>query len=97
VDELRDKGPPDISLAICGNKVDLVEHRQVDEFEARSFAAGIGGFYMEVSARDNINITELFEEIARRAPTKDDDGDHQSTNIITLAESRQKSFWSSWC
>jgi len=95
VDELRDKGPPDISLAVCGNKVDLVEDRQVDEFEARSFATRIGGFYMEVSARDNINITELFEEIARRAPTKDDD--QQNTNTVSLAESRHKNFWSSWC
>lgn len=96
VDELREKGPPDIALAVCGNKLDLGDHRQVDEEEAREFATRIGGFYMETSAQDNTNVTTLFEEIARRVPTKDDGG-QQNTSIVSMADNRQQSFWSSWC
>lgn len=68
VDELRINGPSDIVLAICGNKSDLSSERTVNEDEARTFAENVGGFYIETSARDRINILELFERVASKVP-----------------------------
>uniref|UniRef100_A0A7S2XQZ2 Uncharacterized protein n=2 Tax=Attheya septentrionalis TaxID=420275 RepID=A0A7S2XQZ2_9STRA len=68
VDELRINGPSDIILAICGNKCDLSSERTVDEDEARICAENVGGFYIETSARDSVNILELFERVGAKVP-----------------------------
>ena len=45
---------------IVGNKKDLEDKRQVSKESAESLAEKYGVKYMEVSAKDNINIDELF-------------------------------------
>lgn len=71
-EELQSKGPPGIVLCVCGNKYDLHASRQVDGDEARSYAESVGAFYIETSARDSTNVSELFREIGRRfAPPSD--------------------------
>ena len=36
--------------------------------EAQRYAEEVGSFYLEVSAKVNMNIEKLFEEIANRLP-----------------------------
>ncbi len=50
---------------LVGTKVDLVEHRQVDTSVAQEMAHhyGFDGFY-ETSAKDTINIAEVFQAAA---------------------------------
>jgi Ras-related protein Rab-2A len=67
VRELKQFGPPNILLTVVGNKADLAhEIRNVDQNEAREFAKSIGAVYMETSAKNNINVDQLFQELARR-------------------------------
>eukprot|EP00568_Trieres_chinensis_P008759 CAMPEP_0183303058 /NCGR_PEP_ID=MMETSP0160_2-20130417/8637_1 /TAXON_ID=2839 ORGANISM="Odontella Sinensis, Strain Grunow 1884" /NCGR_SAMPLE_ID=MMETSP0160_2 /ASSEMBLY_ACC=CAM_ASM_000250 /LENGTH=219 /DNA_ID=CAMNT_0025465913 /DNA_START=251 /DNA_END=910 /DNA_ORIENTATION=+ len=66
VEELRQQGPEDIVLAVCGNKSDLGDHRQVESDSAREYAEGAGAFYIETSARNNVNVKEMFNEIGIR-------------------------------
>lgn len=65
--ELRDHGPENVLLAVCGNKLDLSDHRSVQRDDAQRYAESIGAFYFETSARDNLHIDQLFETLATRA------------------------------
>jgi GTPase SAR1 family protein len=54
-------------LFVCGNKFDLADNRSVSEEEAREFSRSISAYYTETSARNNQNIAELFQELARQS------------------------------
>lgn len=66
VEELKANGPPDIIIALCGNKADLEKDRRISKERANQYAEEIGAVYTEVSARDDINVVGLFDEIAQR-------------------------------
>lgn len=51
-------------IALVGNKADLVDTRAVAEADAREYAAGAGLLFFETSAKDNVNVAELFDTIA---------------------------------
>jgi len=78
VAELRGSGPSGIILVVCANKSDLANHRRVKIKEAKEYAEKIGAFYTETSARDNTNVKEIFQEIAKQTPAsvKDTDSIH---------------------
>jgi len=68
VKELQTQGNKDAVIALAGNKVDRADDRQVSQEDAERFASANGIFYMETSAKENINVKELFMELARRVP-----------------------------
>ena len=55
---------------LVGNKCDLVDECQVRYHTGNEFAKKIGASFKEVSAKENINIAELFEEIAYKLDKK---------------------------
>ena len=58
--ELKENTDNGVIFFLVGNKVDLFEMEQVSEQEAKDFAKSIGaGFYL-TSAKNNININDLF-------------------------------------
>eukprot|EP00667_Euglena_gracilis_P021211 EG_transcript_23166 len=66
VQEIRRNAPPDVQIAVAGNKCDLDAQRQVPASDAEEFAAAIHAFHVETSAKTSRGITELFEELGRR-------------------------------
>jgi len=68
VKELQTQGNKDAVIALAGNKVDRADDREVSQADAEKFAEANGIFYMETSAKENINVKELFMELARRVP-----------------------------
>lgn len=68
VTELLEKANSGIVIALCGNKVDLDESRKINSEEVENYAKQIGSFYMDVSAKTNLNIDKLFEEVANKLP-----------------------------
>mmetsp|Transcript_17155 Transcript_17155/g.17832 ORF Transcript_17155/g.17832 Transcript_17155/m.17832 type:complete len:203 (+) Transcript_17155:33-641(+) len=68
VAELLEKANSGIIIALCGNKVDLDENRKVNPEEVKRYADQIGSFYIEVSAKINLNIDKMFEDIANKLP-----------------------------
>lgn len=69
VKELRQHGPPNIVVAIAGNKCDLNDVREVLEKDSKDYAESINAVFVETSAKNAININELFLEISRRIPS----------------------------
>ncbi|EEC49319.1 predicted protein [Phaeodactylum tricornutum CCAP 1055/1] len=45
----------------------IPDNRSVSEEEAREFSRSISAYYTETSARNNQNIAELFQELARQS------------------------------
>lgn len=64
VHELQKQGDNNIIIAIAGNKLDMVESRQVDPDEVKQWAQENNCLFLETSAKNNINVTELFKAIA---------------------------------
>ncbi|XP_016092123.1 ras-related protein Rab-22A-like [Sinocyclocheilus grahami] len=74
VKELRQHGPPNIVVAIAGNKCDLSDAREVSEKDAKDYADSIHAIFVETSAKNAININEAFIQISQRVPVLDTDG-----------------------
>ena len=53
------------NMVMAGNKCDLVDQRQIPTEEATKLAQEWGIPFFETSAQNNINVTELFQAIAR--------------------------------
>jgi Ras-related protein Rab-22 len=68
VEELRSKGPKDIAIAIAGNKADLANRREVDQAMAQAYAEEIGAMYVETSAKDDLNVQDIFVKLSYRLP-----------------------------
>eukprot|EP01006_Ploeotia_vitrea_P043384 TRINITY_DN66723_c7_g9_i1.p1 TRINITY_DN66723_c7_g9~~TRINITY_DN66723_c7_g9_i1.p1 ORF type:complete len:205 (-),score=32.90 TRINITY_DN66723_c7_g9_i1:1043-1657(-) len=66
VKELLINSNENIVIALTGNKCDLVEQRKVPQDEATKYAQENGLIYVETSAKNAINVTEVFVEIARK-------------------------------
>jgi len=88
VKELQRKAPPELVIAVVGNKCDLPD-RKVSAEEAKDFAStiknpvtGEEAFYMETSAKTNVLVTEVFEEVAKRVPKKAPEG--KPANVVSL-------------
>lgn len=64
-------GNQSIPCVIVGSKSDLPQ-RQVQEKEAEDYAKSIGATWVETSAKNNVNISKVFElvlgEIEKRSP-----------------------------
>mmetsp|Transcript_17279 Transcript_17279/g.29782 ORF Transcript_17279/g.29782 Transcript_17279/m.29782 type:complete len:244 (-) Transcript_17279:128-859(-) len=75
VDELRQNGPADLVLAVCGNKSDLKEDRLVGRSIGEEYSNGIGALYIETSAKDGDRVENLFLDVARRVPPPINMGD----------------------
>lgn len=61
--ELAEKGPKNIVLAVVGNKCDLKDKGQVTASEGQKYAKSCKAIFMETSAKENIGVTSLFESI----------------------------------
>lgn len=67
LERLKDCGPKQegLTIIIVGNKCDLDDGRQVERERAESFAKSENCIYIETSARENINVEMIFQEIAK--------------------------------
>ncbi|GAA5982772.1 hypothetical protein JCM11641_007783 [Rhodosporidiobolus odoratus] len=64
--------PPRVPLVLVGNKLDLTAERQVPRDVAIDLSRSWGGVpYYESSARKEINVTELFEDLTRQCVKQD--------------------------
>lgn len=70
VRELQEVLKGSVCLVVVGNKVDLEGSRNVDMQTAKEYAESVGALYLECSAKENIGINSLFDEIAKLMITR---------------------------
>jgi len=68
VQELKQNGPPNLVLAVCGNKCDLNEDRLIGTRTGENYADSVGALYAETSAKGGDNVEQMFLDIAKRVP-----------------------------
>nr|CCA22973.1 Rab5 family GTPase putative [Albugo laibachii Nc14] len=69
VKELKQLGPENIVIAIAGNKSDLEDKREVPSAQAKAYADEIGALFIETSAKEDTNVSDLFISISKQLPT----------------------------
>merc|ERR1712146_135119 len=68
INELQQLGPQNIVIAIAGNKSDLKHLREVETSTAQRYAEGLDVLFLETSAKDDLNVGDLFLQICQRLP-----------------------------
>jgi len=69
VSELRTAGDSKITIAFVGNKSDLSDKdRQVPTATGQEYAKENDLLFLESSAKDNVNVSEIFQTIAQNLP-----------------------------
>ncbi|KAG8910281.1 GTP-binding protein of the rab/ypt [Tulasnella sp. 417] len=67
--ELQRQADPNITIYLCGNKLDLAANlRQVTIEEAQKYAEEEGLMWGEASAKTGENVQKLFADIAKKLP-----------------------------
>jgi Ras-related protein Rab-1A len=62
--QIRRYSGPDVPILLVGNKLDLVNERQVSTDEITRYAAPKGMAYYETSAKTDFGVTDVFQKIA---------------------------------
>lgn len=68
IEELHKQADPNIVIALAGNKADLESRRAITTDEAREFAEEAGLIFFETSAKDSLNVKDLFTALAQKMP-----------------------------
>ena len=79
-------------LAIAANKCDApVEQRTVSYADAERYAASIGAVILQTSAKEDVGIRDLFNEVGRRLlQTRFREGDSSSLQLPSLPDALQE-------
>ena len=84
VRELQEVLKDSAALFVVGNKIDLEGTRTISKEIALQYAESVGASYHECSAKENVNIDSLFENIAKAMV-------EQEKNVATLNLNRRSS------
>ena len=63
--EIKKQAGPNVVKFLVGNKCDLEDQRKVTFKEGQDFADSIGISFLETSAKEKINVDELFSGLAK--------------------------------
>ncbi len=100
LNELIEKASKEIIMCLCANKIDIEERQVSTEVlfhlnkEGKKLSEEYGTLYIEVSAKQNINIEELFQNIALKIPTDENKSDDEQRKMLEkekLKENRKES------
>ena len=89
MDELSEKGPKDLILAIVGNKIDLLNHA-VSVTEAEEYAKSHNAIFKLTSAKEDKGINELFDAIAGQLDGQNNSKGSKNTGKSLKQEKGQK-------
>ena len=70
INDLENIIDPNVTIVLVGNKWDLNEKRAVTFEEGKKFAEEYNLLFYETSAKDNINVHSMFNELASNLKSK---------------------------
>lgn len=72
IKELRLRGKPNVLIVLIGNKSDLEDQRKISTSEALEYSQQENlYFFCETSAKEGVNVVEVFKKIASGMKVKD--------------------------
>ena len=80
--EIRNNAPKYCSIIVVGNKADL--ERKVSNDDAMTFAKNENVSYLEVSAKNGINIELIFEKLSKEMVIKSKEIEDENNNKNTI-------------
>ena len=66
VSQIREEATKKVTIYLVANKIDRKEDREVEREEGEKLAKELGLPFIEVSAKDGINVDEIFEDLVER-------------------------------
>jgi GTPase KRas len=73
---------PNVPILVIGNKVDLQSDRAVSTKEGEAFASKFGASFAEVSAKNNVNVSEAFDTLLRDVVRKGSSAVKSNSNVF---------------
>lgn len=73
IDDVRQERGDDVVIMLVGNKTDLADRRQVATDEGHARANDDGVLFVETSAKNGINVKQLFKKLAAALPGGNND------------------------
>ena len=92
-------GNTDNVKMLCGNKIDLIDKRSISTEEGMNKADEYGMYFFETSAKEFINVDELFLSTVRQIKEKyfnDKDKIEETTNKILTNQFQSKTSKRKW-
>ena len=80
VEDCKNQSPKTVFLVLVGNKSDLSDKRQVTFEEGQELANRFDMMFFETSAKDGINVDEIFVKSAKEISNKIDSGYYDLDN-----------------
>ena len=89
--ELKENTGSNIIFNVVGNKADLFESENVTEDEAKEFAKSINAGFFLTSAKNNIQISELFVQSGRKFIDPNCNSETNNNDIMNNEEKNVRS------
>ena len=89
VSQIRQEDSEKITIYLVANKIDKEDERKVEKEEGENLAKELGLPFIEVSAKDGINVDEIFEDLVERI-YKNYGDDPQSAIKLSLFKPKKK-------
>ena len=86
VSEVRSNTGPELVLVLVGTKADLAYKREVSQAEAEAYASSQSLPYIEVSAKEAVNVTQPFICVCKEVLRKVDKGVYDLTNEVSSTQ-----------
>ena len=67
---IKEYADDDVDVILVGNKIDREEQRQVSRDEGASLARSLNIPFLEVSAKTNVNVAQIYDSISRCTKTR---------------------------
>eukprot|EP01098_Paradermamoeba_levis_P007392 TRINITY_DN304_c0_g1_i1.p1 TRINITY_DN304_c0_g1~~TRINITY_DN304_c0_g1_i1.p1 ORF type:complete len:200 (-),score=54.33 TRINITY_DN304_c0_g1_i1:499-1098(-) len=92
---LRIKDKKSVPMVLAANKCDLVKDREVTQEEGQNLAKKWTCPYYETSAKDKINVEEVFKDLVRQVRQSEStkgaaNGTNQPSNFKQMSNQRKK-------
>ena len=96
IEDVQDNSPKSINLVLVGNKIDLVDQREVAYEEGEEFAISKGILFGETSAKTGENVDNIFiksaESIIRKMDENNYNLDSENCGIVRGDKEKMKEF-----